>query len=169
MILNICAMPSWTPPSRVPTAGTPSTSPNRSSQVVETLRPILCSTLVTKAPLRSPRAPVSRSTWYCGTTNSDSPFVPGPAPSGRASTRWTMLSCTSLTADVMKRFTPVMCQLPSGCCTALARPAPRAGVGLGEHHRGAPAVLHHVARQALLVLGAEGVHDLGEGEARAVH
>ena len=92
MILNICAMPSCTSPSRVPTAGMPSTSPKRTSQVVETLRPILCSTLVTKTPLRSPFSPVSRSTWYFGTMNRLRPLVPAPAPSGRASTKCTTLS-----------------------------------------------------------------------------
>jgi hypothetical protein len=45
MTRNICAVPSCTSPTRVPTAG--SFSPKRSSQVVETFRPILCSTLVT--------------------------------------------------------------------------------------------------------------------------
>ena len=46
MMWNICAMPSCTSPSREPTAGV-LCSPKRSSQVVETFRPILCSTLVT--------------------------------------------------------------------------------------------------------------------------
>ena len=124
MIWNICAMPSWTSPSSVPTAGMPSTSPKRTSHVVDTLMPILSSTLVTKAPLRSPSSPVSRSKWNLGTTNSDRPFVPGPAPSGRASTKWTMLSAMSCSAEVMKRLTPVMCQVPSSCRTAFARPAP---------------------------------------------
>ena len=45
MTWNICAMPSWMSPRRVPTAG--SLSPKVTSQVVETFRPILCSTLVT--------------------------------------------------------------------------------------------------------------------------
>ena len=81
MIWNICAMPSCTSPSRVPTAGVPC-SPKLTSQVVETLRPILCSTLVTKAPLRSPSSPVSRSTWNFGTTNSDRPLVPGAGALG---------------------------------------------------------------------------------------
>ena len=45
MIRNICRMPSWTPPTRVPTAGC--SAPKVSSQVVETFSPILCSTPVT--------------------------------------------------------------------------------------------------------------------------
>jgi hypothetical protein len=44
MTRNIWAMPSWTSPSRVPTAGF--FSPKVSSQVVETFRPIFFSTLV---------------------------------------------------------------------------------------------------------------------------
>ena len=42
----------------------------------------------------------------------------GPAPGGRC--------CRSGRArpEVMNRFTPSMCQVPSGCCTALVRPAP---------------------------------------------
>ena len=122
MTRNICAMPSCTPPTSHPTAGVP--APKVSSHVVEAFRPILCSTLVTCTPLRSPSSPVSQSKWNLGTMNSDRPLVPGPAPSGRASTRWTMLSARSCSAEVMNRFTPVMCQVPSGCSTALVRPAP---------------------------------------------
>ena len=44
MTMNICLMPSCTPPTRVPTAGR--SAPKVTSQVVEALRPILCSTLV---------------------------------------------------------------------------------------------------------------------------
>ncbi len=50
MTWNICAMPSWTSPSSQPLAGSPPPtpeSPKVSSQVLETLIPILCSTLVT--------------------------------------------------------------------------------------------------------------------------
>ncbi len=57
---NICAMPSCTSPSSQPTAGVPC-APKVNSQVVETLMPILCSTPVTKAPLRSPSSPLSVS------------------------------------------------------------------------------------------------------------
>ena len=124
---NICAMPLWTSPSSQPTAGTPCW-PNVSSQVADPLRPILCSRLVTNAPLRSPGAPVSGSKRNLGTRNSDSPLVPGrgviPGPSGRASTRCMMFSVTSWSAEVMNRFTPSRCQVPSACCTALVRPAP---------------------------------------------
>ncbi len=35
-----------------------------------------------------------------------------------------MFSDMSCSAEVMKRLTPSMCQVPSGCWTALARPAP---------------------------------------------
>ena len=121
---NICAMPSCTSPTSQPTAGVPCW-PSDSSQVAETFRPILCSTLVTKTPLRSPGSPVSGSKWNLGTKNSDRPLVPGPAPSGRASTRCMMFSNrSSESAEVMKRFTPSMCQVPSGCWMALVRPAP---------------------------------------------
>ena len=124
MTLNICLMPSCTPPTRVPTAGRPLlTAPNVSSQVVDAFRPILCSTVVTKTPLRSPSVP-SSATRYLGTRNIDSPLVPGPWPSGRASTRWKMLSARSCSALVMNRLTPSMCQVPSGCSMALVRPAP---------------------------------------------
>ena len=50
MTWNICAMPSWTSPSSQPLAGSPpptEESPKVTSQVLETLMPILCSTLVT--------------------------------------------------------------------------------------------------------------------------
>ncbi len=124
MTSNICAMPSCTSPTSQPMAGTPCW-PSDSSQVVETFRPILCSTLVTNTPLRSPGSPVSVSKWNFGTKNSDRPLVPGPAPSGRASTRCMMFSNrSSESAEVMKRFTPSMCHVPSACWTALVRPAP---------------------------------------------
>ena len=51
-------------------------------------------------------------------------MVPGPCPSGLASTRWKMFSAMSCSALVMNRFTPSMCQVPSGCSIALVRPAP---------------------------------------------
>ena len=121
MTLNICLMPSCTPPTRVPTAGR--SAPNVSSQVVDAFRPILCSTVVTKTPLRSPSVP-SSAVRYLGTRNIDSPLVPGPWPSGLASTRWKMLSARSCSALVMNRLTPSMCQVPSGCSMALVRPAP---------------------------------------------
>ncbi len=127
MTWNICAMPSCTSPSSQPLAGVPCW-PNVSSQVVDTLRPILCSTFVTKAPLRSPSSPVLVSKWNFGTRNSDRPLVPGfgsmPGPSGRASTRCMMFSVMSWSPEVMNRLTPSMCQEPSSCLTALVRPAP---------------------------------------------
>ena len=91
--------------------------------MVEAFRPILCSTLVATTPFRSPSVP-SALTRYLGTRNMDSPLVPGPWPSGRASTRWKMFSARSCSALVMKRLTPSRCQVPSGCSTALVRPAP---------------------------------------------
>ena len=124
---NICAMPSCLSPNRYPTAGVP-WMPKLSSQVVETFRPILCSRPVTKTPLRSPSSPVAGSKRNFGTMNRLRPFVPGrlsmPGPSGRASTRCTMLSVRSCSAEVMNRLTPSRCQLPSGCRIALVRPAP---------------------------------------------
>ena len=50
--------------------------------------------------------------------------MPGPAPSGRASTKWKMFSDMSCSPLVMNRLTPSMCQVPSGCSIALVRPAP---------------------------------------------
>ncbi len=50
MTSNICAMPLCTSPSSQPFAGSPPPtcgSPKVTSQVLETLMPILCSTLVT--------------------------------------------------------------------------------------------------------------------------
>ena len=124
MTSNICAMPSWVSPTSQPLAGL-SCWPSDSSHVAETFRPILCSTLVTYTPLRSPISPVSKSKRNFGTKNSDRPLVPGPAPSGRASTRWKMFSNRSPESpEVMKRFTPSMCHEPSSCLTALVRPAP---------------------------------------------
>lgn len=124
MTSNICAMPSCTSPISQPLAGTPCW-PSDSSQVADTFRPILCSTLVTNTPLRSPSSPVSKSNRNLGTKNSDSPLVPGPAPSGRASTKWKMFSNrSSESPEVMNRLTPSMCQEPSACSTALVRPAP---------------------------------------------
>ena len=51
--------------------------------------------------------------------------MPGPAPSGRASTKWKMFSVVSpRSPPEMNRFTPPMCHVPSGWATAFARPAP---------------------------------------------
>ena len=41
-----------------------------------------------------------------------------PALSGRARTKWMMLSVMSCSPEVMKRFTPVMCHVPSGWSVA---------------------------------------------------
>ena len=124
MTWNIWAMPSCTSPSSQPVAGTP-LPPKVTSQVAEALRPILCSTFVTKAPLRSPGSPVSGSKWNLGTRNSDRPLVPARAPSGRASTRCMMFSLRSpASPEVMKRLTPSIDQVPSPLSRALVRPAP---------------------------------------------
>ena len=37
---------------------------------------------------------------------------------------WMTFSTMSDSAEVMNRLTPVMCHVPSGCCTALVRPEP---------------------------------------------
>ncbi len=55
---------------------------------------------------------------------SERPFVPGPAPSGRARTKWTTLSVMSDSAEVMNRLTPVIVHVPSPLSTAFVRPAP---------------------------------------------
>ena len=134
MTLNICAMPSWTSPISQPWAGTPFW-PNVISQVVETLRPIFFSTLVTKAPLRSPGLP-SASKWYFGTKNRLRPLVPTPPrPStlaGRARTRWMMFSAMSCSPEVMKRFTPSMCHEPSSWRNAFVVPAPTSDPASGS-------------------------------------
>ena len=154
-------MPSCTSPSRWPTAGTPCW-PNVSSQVADALRPILCSTFVTNTPLRSPSSPVAGSKWNLGTRNSDRPLVPGcgvmPGPSGRASTRCTMFSVRSCSAEVMNRFTPSRCQVPSGWRDGpgAARADVRPGVRLGEHHRRAPAALDHQLGPAPLLRACRG-------------
>ena len=167
---NIWAMPSCSSPSRYPTAGTPCW-PNVSSQVAEPFSPILCSRLVTNTPLRSPGSPVAGSKWNLGTRNRERPLVPGFAPSGRASTRCMMFSVTSWSAEVMNRFTPSRCHDPSSCADGLRAARADVGprVGLGEHHRGAPAPLDHELGPALLLGGAVAVHDGGEAGAGHVH
>ena len=170
MIMNICLMPSCTPPTRVPTAGRSGSPPNVSSQVVETFRPILCSRLVTLTPFRSPSEP-SSFTRYFGTRNMDRPLVPAPAPSGRASTRWKMFSAMSCSAPVMNRLTPSMCQVPSGCSIALARPAPTSEPASGSV---STIVAPHSALdgqlgEALLLGGAELPQHGGERRAVGVH
>ena len=120
-------------------------------------------------------SPVSRSKWHLGTMNRLRPLVPGPpapsTPSGRASTMWMMLSHRSHSAEVMKRLTPSMFQVPSSLGVALVRPAPDvgAGVGLGEDHRGHPAVVDDVLGDLLVPLVAVAVDDAGERRAGAVH
>src|SRR6516165_6957113 len=156
MILNICRIPSCTPPTRVPTAGR--LAPKVSSQVVEALRPILCSTLVVTTPFRSPSVP-SALTRYLGTRNMDRPLVPGPWPSGRASTRWKMFSARSCSALVMNRLTPSMCQVPSGCSIARVR----------QHHGAAPFAVDGQLREALLLFGAQVPQRLAHRMPAGVH
>ena len=43
------------------------------------------------------------------------------------------------------------------------------GVGLGQHHRGAPPVLDHLLGDLALLLGAEAVDDVGEARPGGVH
>src|ERR1700731_3283676 len=159
---NIWAMPLCTSPTSQPLAGT-SCWPSDSSQVAEAFSPILCSTLVTNTPLRSPISPVSKSNKNFGTKNSDRPLVPGPAPSGRASTRWKMFSTRSPESPEVRG--PVV--LLDGLGAARADVGAR--VGLGQHHRGAPAALCGEHSPLLLLLGAEVVEDVRESGAAAVH
>ena len=158
---NICAMPSWTSPTSRPRHGAP--SPSVSSHVAEALMPIFFSTFVTTAPLRSPSEP-SSFTQNFGTMNSDSPFVPGPAPSGRASTRWTMffgrvevavrdeaLHALELVLVALRRASRLAC---------VPAPTSLPASGLGEHHRAAPVLVEHRLHVALLLrVGAECVDD----------
>ncbi len=95
--------------------------------------------------------------------NSESPLVPGPAPSGRASTRWMMFSNRSPeSAEVMNRLTPV--DVP-GAVLLLDRLGAagadvRAGVRLGQHHGRAPTALGAQHGPLLLLLGTEVVDDV---------
>ena len=58
-----------------------------------------------------------------------------------------MFSLMSCSAEVMNRLTPVMFQEPSSFCDGLGAAGADvgAGVGLGEHHRGAPLAVDDVA------------------------
>ena len=123
--------------------------PNVSSHVADTFRPILCSSPVTKTPLRSPGSPVSGSGRNFGTRNRLSPLVPGPAPSGRASTRCMMFSNrSSVSPLVMNRLTPSICQVPSGCWIAFVRPAPTSEPASGSVSTIVAAQLRSIASDA---------------------
>ena len=99
IIRNIWLMPAFsTPPTRVPTQ--PSFSPKLRTQVAEALMPILCSMPPTVTSLGAPSEP-SGCTRILGTTKSESPLVPGAAPSMRASTRCTTLGTMSLSPAEM--------------------------------------------------------------------
>ena len=80
---------------------------------------------------------------------------------GRASTRWMMFSAMSCSPEVMKRFTPSMCQEPSSLQERLRAAGADVGarIGLGEHHGGAPLAVDHDLGPALLLLVAEVVED----------
>ena len=99
IILNICGMPRFsTPPTSSPWQLP--FSPKLSTHVDEPMMPILCSSAVTATSLLSPDEPsaLMRSR---GTMKSDSPLVPGGAPSMRASTRCTTFSVKSWSPDEM--------------------------------------------------------------------
>ena len=164
-------MPSWTSPSRVPTAGMPSISPKVSSHVVETFRPILCSTFVAKTPLRSPSSPVSGSKWNFGTRNSERPLVPTPAPSGPGQDE---------VHDVVHEVVlaggdePLDAGDVPGAVGLLDGLGPtgadvRAGVRLGQHHRAAPVLVDHDLGELQLLGRAVAEDGVGEGVAAGVH
>ena len=110
--------------------------------------------------------PGRSGTWARGTGRG--PWCRASPPSGRASTRCMMFSVTSWSAEVMNRFTPSRCHdavfLADGLRAARADVGAR--IGLGEHHRGAPAPLDHELGPALLLGGAVAVHDGGEARGR---
>ena len=162
-------MPSCTSPIRVPTAGVGSAegqlAGGRGLQAHLVLDPggIDAVALADRAVLASTR--------YLGTRNIDRPLVPGPCPSGRASTRWKMFSAMSCSALVMNLFTPSMCQVPSGCATARVRPGADVGPGvrLGQRHGGRPPALDGMLGEAPLVRRAHQQQRAGERRAAGVH
>ena len=82
-----------------------------------------------------------------------------------------MFSVRSCSPEVMKRFTPVEVPGAVGLLDGLGAAGADvgAGVGLGEHHRRAPAAFDHQLGPVLLLLGAVAVHDGGEVRAGQVH
>ena len=78
-----------------------------------------------------------------------------------------VLARSSASPEVMKRFTPSMCQRAVGLLDGLGAAGADvgAGVGLGEHHGGAPAALGGEHGPLLLLFGAEVVQDLREAGA----
>ena len=172
MILNICAMPSCTSPSRVPTAGMPSTSPNRQLAGGRDLEAHLVLDVgdedaVALAQLARGEVDVE--------LRDDEQRQPLGARTGALGAGQhevdDVVAGSREAAEVMKRLTPVMCQVPSGCWTALARPAPTSEPASGSvSTMVAPQPpLDHVPGQLRWSAVPEGVHDLGEREARAVH
>ena len=137
-----------------------STSPKRSSQVVETFRPILCSTLVTKTPLRSPRVAGLEVDVELRHDEQRQALGAGAGALGRASTRCTMLSKMSASAEVMKRLTPLEVPGAVGLLHGLGAPGADVGpgVGLGEHHGGAPVPVDHDAGPAAAAARCRCVH-----------
>src|ERR1700760_3066635 len=161
MTWNIWRMPSCTPPTRVPTAGC--SPPKVISQVVEAFRPILCSTLVTRTPLRSPSEP-SALTRNLGTRNMDSPLV-----AGQHQVEDVLGHVLLTTGD--EPLDPL--DVP-GAVGLLDRLGPagahvRAGVRLGQHHGRAPLALDGLHRELLLLGGADVPQQVGEGRAAGVH
>jgi hypothetical protein len=122
IIRNIWDMPRF---SAVPTSSPsqPSFSPKFRTAVAEPLMPILCSMDPTVTSLLPPTLPAA-SMRFLGTMNSDSPLVPGGAPSTRARTRWTMFSARSWSPPEMKTLVPLMeyFPLPSRCAVVFAAP-----------------------------------------------
>ena len=80
-----------------------------------------------------------------------------------------MFSCRSDSAEVMKRLTPSMFQVPSLVQGGLGAAGADVGarVGLGEHHRGAPLLLDHQLGDADVARDAVSVVEDDRGEARA--
>jgi hypothetical protein len=71
--------------------------------VAEPMIPILCSIAEVWTSLLAPV-----STRFLGTMKSESPLVPGGAPSTRASTRWMMFFARSWSPAEMKILVPVI-------------------------------------------------------------
>jgi hypothetical protein len=143
--------------------GTAWVAPRVSSHVAEALMPILCSTLVTKAPLRAPSEP-SSSTQNLGTRNMPRPLVPGRRALGPRQHQVHDVLRLIEVAVGDEALHALEVVLVAGDVDGLGGAGADVGasVGLGEHHRPAPAPLEEVLQVApLLLLGAELVDDLG--------
>ena len=82
-----------------------------------------------------------------------------------------MFSVMSCSPEVMKRLTPSMCQVPSGCWMALVRPAPTSEPASGSvSTMVAPQpLLDHELGPLLLLLGAVAVDDVAKAGPAEVH